>query len=190
MFIKPKMRSYNYNLNNKGNISIIALLFIQALSLAGLILNQKMQRNSSLISNRAQVYLCQKYLNILTLDYIKSISSLNNLPININQQIEVQSIYFNRLANNPYCHSGQSSEFLKNNIYQSKRNSEGALTLRLKQWKNIIQDKNGEIALESSFLLKNHLDTTPLITTKEVPLNSKLSFGSAPFLYYSYISTR
>lgn len=172
-------------------VGLLAILLAMAMFLAMVLFAQlKFQE----VKERTQVYLCLKYLIVQTQKHIRFIGNLNRsivashsfslipLPgmaavgekmrraLKTLQMMDYFS-YMKKLVANDYCLSTQGLGFLQNVPYQTRgrislaRKEDGTTIVREKKWRVVV--KRGSIVLETIWILKNALESTPELSTRE-----------------------
>ncbi len=184
--------------NKTGNIHIIGIIIIMAISSLFFIIAKQNINTLMLIKKRQQTYLCFKSFITETRKYVKTIGNLNraiklNYPLQYIPQTALeakalsnilkltQSIahfsYMKKILANKYCASTFCASLLFSMPYQTymgtrlKRDSLGLTKIRKKKW-TIIFAPTTKANLKKSFLINAKLTLLSPLSTK-LKLKSK-----------------
>lgn len=178
--------------NQKGSISLIALIIIPFLLLLTLSVINTLQTNFLEMRNRAETYLCMNYQNKITADYLKTMANMNkvivaafassHLPPPVGPKAKIaleilaqsQNLYhvsfLKKKTTYKYCKLPMHISYLKTSPYKTngtlfflKRNLNRSAELKEEKWTNYIISKN---LRREKIILKTDFYVSSSFTTK------------------------
>jgi len=186
--------------DEKGQITLLGLLFSMILLSYALFVILKCQKTSQEISSRLQTYQCFHYLDVETNNYIYYMGNLNKIilaaslmaliPLTsaqgkalqqatiISQQV-LHYTHLKKLTSNEYCKLAQGGTYLKNLPYKTRagifleRGFDGTTILSNKDFKVWVPNatkSGGYFAIEGLYKIKDKLSSKNTLKTKEVKL--------------------
>jgi hypothetical protein len=193
--------------NNKGNITLVALVGMLLLSSLAVIHVWRLQKHRRDIKNRNQVYLCFKYLGKTTKDHLEAMATLNltirtafigTLSPEPSTQTAMRTLwntsklaqellhisYLKNLSRNDFCKSTQSLEYVMR--YPFKRSGiilsrlpDGTVPLKYKEWTVRIMSKT--IVLQGRYKMTSAFNPRHSLFTHEMGLPSLKVFSGFQF---------
>jgi len=181
---------YRKLLNNKGNISLIAMLLFTLLTLLIVCSLTIHLKKYNALKERSETYLCFKYQITEVKKLIKTVARYNKVILLLQstklipemaliarsliiaaqlKQRFSQAVYYKRIISNKYCKSKLSGASFLLPHYSTKRSLFGLLKILSKKRTYIIKGKNSwTLILKATLSVKNHLDRSITIKSTEI----------------------